>query len=221
MITSAVNVASTFPGLYLVETWGRRRLLLFGAIGMFVSQMIVASAGTAFPGDSNMPAQKALVAFVCIYIFFFACSWGPVAWVVTGEIFPLGVRAKGLSMTTASNWLLNWAIAYSTPYLVNPGKGNANLQAKIFFLWGGCCLVCAFFVWGMIYETKGLSLEEIDEMYEKLDFAWKSEGYVPKTHFRDHLNGAGGNAEKDKSSEGDHSSDHAEVAVAPEVQRTV
>lgn len=73
----------------------------------------------------------------------------------------------------------------------------------------------------MIYETKGLSLEEIDEMYEKLDFAWKSEGYVPKTHFRDHLNGAGGNAEKDKSSEGDHSSDHAEVAVAPEVQRTV
>ncbi|KAG4442475.1 hypothetical protein IFR05_002077 [Cadophora sp. M221] len=219
MITSAVNVGSTFPGLYLVETWGRRRLLLFGAIGMFVSQMIVASAGTAFPGDSNMPAQKALVAFVCIYIFFFACSWGPVAWVVTGEIFPLGVRAKGLSMTTASNWLLNWAIAYSTPYLVNPGKGNANLQAKIFFLWGGCCLVCAFFVWGMIYETKGLSLEEIDEMYEKVDFAWKSEGYVPTTHFRDHVSGAGDNAEKDKTGEGDHSSDHTEVAT--EVRRTV
>jgi MFS family permease len=79
MITSAVNVASTFPGLYLVETWGRRRLLLFGAIGMFVSQMIVASAGTAFPGTTNMSAQKALVAFVCVYIFFFASSWGPVA----------------------------------------------------------------------------------------------------------------------------------------------
>jgi SP family sugar:H+ symporter-like MFS transporter len=45
-----------------------------------------------------------LIAFVCIYIFFFACSWGPVAWVVTGEIFPLKVRAKSLSMTTASNW---------------------------------------------------------------------------------------------------------------------
>ncbi|KAH7319378.1 general substrate transporter [Rhexocercosporidium sp. MPI-PUGE-AT-0058] len=219
MITSAVNVASTFPGLYLVETWGRRRLLLFGAIGMFVSQMIVASAGTAFPGDSNMPAQKALVAFVCIYIFFFACSWGPVAWVVTGEIFPLGVRAKGLSMTTASNWLLNWAIAYSTPYLVNPGKGNANLQAKIFFLWGGCCLVCAFFVWGMIYETKGLSLEEVDEMYEKVDRAWKSEGYVPPTLFRDHLNGARENVDKEKVGEADHSSDHTEVAS--EVRNTV
>ena len=189
MITAAVNVSSTFPGLWLVEVWGRRRLLLFGAIGMFASQMIVASVGTAFPGtvtaDINLPAQKALVAFVCIYIFFFACSWGPVAWVVTGEIFPLGVRAKGLSMTTASNWLLNWAIAYATPYLVNPGKGNADLQAKIFFVWGGCCLICIFFVWGMVYETKGLSLEEVDELYEKVDNAWKSDGFVPTTKFRD------------------------------------
>jgi sugar porter (SP) family MFS transporter len=208
MITASVNVASTFPGLWLVETWGRRRLLLFGAIGMFVAQMIVASAGTAFPGDSNMPAQKALVAFVCIYIFFFACSWGPVAWVVTGEIFPLGVRAKGLSMTTASNWLLNWAIAYSTPYLVNGGKGNGNLGAKIFFLWGGCCLICAFFVWGMIYETKGLSLEEVDELYERVGSAWKSNDFVPETKFRD-LVDANAGAEKIKPV--DRSSEHTEV----------
>jgi hypothetical protein len=177
--------------------------------------MIVASAGTAFPGSTNMPAQKALVAFVCIYIFFFACSWGPVAWVVTGEIFPLGVRAKGLSMTTASNWLLNWAIAYSTPYLVNPGHGNADLQAKIFFLWGGCCLVCAFFVWGMIYETKGLSLEEVDELYEKVDSAWKSEGFVPAAKFRvenDESTPVVGGREKlkDDVPEVDHSSEHTD-----------
>ncbi|PQE23074.1 glucose transporter rco-3 protein [Rutstroemia sp. NJR-2017a WRK4] len=179
MITSSVNVASTFPGLYLVEAWGRRRLLLFGAIGMFICQMIVGSVGTAFPDGSNQPAQKALVAFVCIYIFFFACSWGPVGWVIPGEIFPLGVRAKGISMTTASNWALNWAIAYSTPYLVNPGPGNANLQAKIFFIWGGCCLICAGFVWGLVYETKGWSLEEVDRMYEECRRAWRSEKWVP------------------------------------------
>ncbi|TVY73250.1 putative glucose transporter rco-3 [Lachnellula suecica] len=211
MITASVNVASTFPGLWLVESWGRRRLLLFGAVGMFVAQMIVASAGTAFPGDSNMPAQKALVAFVCIYIFFFACSWGPVAWVVTGEIFPLGVRAKGLSMTTASNWLLNWAIAYSTPYLVNGGAGNANLGAKIFFLWGGCCLVCTFFVWGMVYETKGLSLEEVDELYERVGNAWSSNNFVPEMKFRD-MGGEGADVEKVKPV--DHSSDHTEAAGA-------
>jgi hypothetical protein len=82
-------------------------------------------------------------------------------------------------MTTASNWLLNWAIAYSTPYLVNAGPGNADLQAKIFFVWGGCCLLCAVFVYGLIYETKGLSLEEVDEMYSKVGSAWKSGSYVP------------------------------------------
>jgi SP family sugar:H+ symporter-like MFS transporter len=103
MITSCVNVASTFPGLYLVEKWGRRNLLLFGAVGMAVCQFIVAITGTV-AGIENLAAQKTLIAFVCIYIFFFACSWGPVAWVVTGEIFPLKVRAKSLSMTTASNW---------------------------------------------------------------------------------------------------------------------
>jgi MFS transporter, SP family, sugar:H+ symporter len=93
MITSAVNVASTFPGLYLVETWGRRNLLLFGAAGMAVCQFIVAGTGTG-AGIADLAAQKALIAFVCIYIFFFACSWGPCAWVVTGEIFPLKVSPR-------------------------------------------------------------------------------------------------------------------------------
>ncbi|KAF2662999.1 high affinity glucose transporter RGT2 [Lophiostoma macrostomum CBS 122681] len=184
MITSCVNVASTFPGLYLVEKWGRRNLLLFGAIGMAVCQFIVAITGTV-AGIDNLSAQKALIAFVCIYIFFFACSWGPVAWVVTGEIFPLKVRAKSLSMTTASNWLLNFAIAYATPYLVNDGPGNANLGAKVFFIWGGCCFICIFFVWGFIYETKGLALEQVDELYAKVDKAWKSAGFVPTVSFQD------------------------------------
>lgn len=86
-------------------------------------------------------------------------------------------------MTTASNWLLNWAIAYSTPYLVNGGEGNANLQGKVFFVWGTFCLICAFFVWGLIYETKGLSLEQVDELYGKCSKAWKSRGFRPTLSF--------------------------------------
>ncbi|KAL9599706.1 MAG: hypothetical protein Q9219_003694 [cf. Caloplaca sp. 3 TL-2023] len=181
VITNVVNVCSTFPGLYLVEKWGRRPLLLFGAIGMFVCQYIVASVNTALP-DSQV-ANKVLIAFVCFYIYFFASTWGPVAWVVTGELFPLKSRAKCLSMTTASNWLLNWAIAYSTPYMVNGGAGNANLQGKVFFVWGGFCLICAFFVWGLIYETKGLSLEQVDELYGKCSKAWQSKGFRPTISF--------------------------------------
>jgi SP family sugar:H+ symporter-like MFS transporter len=130
---SCVNVISTFPGLYLVEKMGRRNLLLMGAIGMSICQYVVAITGTV-AGTEDQSAQRTAIAFVCIYIFFFACSWGPVAWVVTGELFPLKVRAKALSMTTATNWLLNFSIAYATPYMVNEGKGYANLQSKVFFV---------------------------------------------------------------------------------------
>lgn len=148
---------------------------------MFVCQYIVAIVGTALPGSNA--ANNVLIAFVCIYIYFFASSWGPVAWVVTGEIFPLKARAKCLSMTTASNWLLNWAIAYSTPYATTNGPGSKDLGVKIFFLWGGFCLICSLFVWGLIYETKGLSLEQVDELYAKTSKAWKSKGFVPTVSF--------------------------------------
>ncbi|KAG4434669.1 hypothetical protein IFR05_009844 [Cadophora sp. M221] len=193
MITSAVNVTSTLPGLYAIDKWGRRPLLFWGAIGMTVSQLLVAVLGTTSTGQNpetgavfstNLASQKASIAFVCIYIFFFASTWGPIAWVVTGEIFPLKVRAKALSMTTATNWLLNWAIAYSTPYLVNWGPGNANLQAKIFFIWFACCFLCITFVYFMIYETKGLTLEQVDELYDEVTVARKSVNWQPTTTFR-------------------------------------
>lgn len=193
MITSAVNTASTLPGLWAIDKWGRRPLLFWGAVGMATSQFLVAILGTTTTGQhtdgttyaKNIPAQKASIAFVCIYIFFFASTWGPIAWVVTGEIFPLKVRAKSLSFTTATNWLLNWAIAYSTPYLVNYGPGNANLQSKIFFIWFGCCFICIAFVYFMIYETKGLTLEQVDELYDEVKIARKSVGWRPTTTFRE------------------------------------
>ncbi|KAM4065896.1 major facilitator superfamily protein [Hirsutella rhossiliensis] len=187
MITSAINVASTIPGLYATDKWGRRPLLLWGAVGMCVSQFIVAMCGTLSSGQAddgvvfvtNLAGQKTAVAFSCIYIFFFASTWGPLAWVVTGEIFPLKTRAKSLSITTATNWLLNWAIAYATPYLVNFGDGFANLQSKIFFVWFGACFLCIAFVYFFIYETKGLSLEEVDQLYTEVPSARKSTKWTP------------------------------------------
>jgi hypothetical protein len=84
-------------------------------------------------------------------------------------------------MTTASNWLLNWAIAYSTPYMVN--EDHANLQSKVFFIWGSFCFICIAFVYFMIYETKGLTLEEVDELYGIVSKAWQSKKFRPAVRF--------------------------------------
>jgi sugar porter (SP) family MFS transporter len=183
LITNVVNVVSTVPGMFLVESLGRRRLLMIGASGMAISQLVVAAVGTAVP--HLHAANVVLIVFVCTFIFFFAASWGPVAWVVTSEIYPLKIRAKSMSISTASNWILNFAIAYGTPYLVNSGTGYANLEAKVFFVWGFFCVLAIIFVWAMVYETSKISLEQIDELYERVDHAWESSTFQPSWSFQE------------------------------------
>ncbi|RDL33178.1 MFS general substrate transporter [Venustampulla echinocandica] len=183
LITNVVNVVSTVPGMILVESIGRRRILMIGAAGMAVCQFVVGSVGTINPELTS--TNIVLIVFVCLYIFFFAASWGPVVWVVTSEIYPLKVRAKSMSISVASNWILNFAIAYGTPYLVNSGPSYANLQAKIFFLWGFFCVVSFIFVWAMVYETSKISLEQIDELYERVDRAWHSKSFQPSWSFQE------------------------------------
>lgn len=183
VVMNTVNVVSTVPGMFLVESLGRRRILMIGSAGMAVCQLLVASVGTAVP--ETYTANIILIVFVCLYIFFFASSWGPVAWVVTAEIYPLKVRAKSMSISTASNWILNFAIAYGTPYLVNPGKGYADLASKVFFVWGAFCVLSFIFVWCMVYETSKISLEQIDEMYERVDHAWNSGSFQPSWSFQE------------------------------------
>ncbi|KAK6518233.1 High-affinity glucose transporter rgt2 [Arthrobotrys conoides] len=196
-----IQIFQQLSGLWLVDNWGRRNLLLFGAAGMFICQFIVAIVGTV---SQSQPAHSTLVAFVCIYIFFFASSWVSLCsgkysqstkvfytdtralgacCLGSGEIFPLKARAKGLSITTAANWLLNWAIGYATPYMVDSGPGNANLGAKVFFVWGSFCALSFAFVWAFIYETKGFTLEQVDEIYAKVPHAWNSPGFEPTVKF--------------------------------------
>ena len=105
LITTLVNVCSTPISFYTVERFGRRTLLIWGAFGMWVCEFIVAIAGTV--DGSNPATVRAEIAFICIYIFFFASTWGPGAWVVIGEVFPLPIRSRGVALSTASNWLWN------------------------------------------------------------------------------------------------------------------
>jgi hypothetical protein len=90
-----------------------------------------------------------------------------------------------MSISIAANWGLNFAIAYGTPYLVNSGPGYANLQAKVFYIWGTFCAFGFLFVWCMVYETSKISLEQIDELYERVDHAWNSKSFQPSWSFQE------------------------------------
>lgn len=124
LITTLVNVCSTPLSFWTIERFGRRPLLIWGALGMVICEFIVAiigvtagkTHGTNADGTVivNSSAVSAMIAFICIYIFFFASTWGPGAWVVVGEIFPLPVRSRGVALSTASNWLWN-CVSYLLP----------------------------------------------------------------------------------------------------------
>ncbi|GKT42805.1 major facilitator-type transporter ecdD [Colletotrichum spaethianum] len=179
LIFTLVNVCSTPLSFWTVERFGRRTILLYGAGGMLICQFLVAIIGVTVgfnhthpdPADAtksiadNISAVNAQIAFIAIFIFFFASTWGPGAWVLIGEIFPLPMRSRGVALSTASNWLWNTIIAVITPYMV--GEHRGNLKSSVFFVWGGLC-TCAFvYTFFLVPETKGLSLEQVDKMMEE------------------------------------------------------
>merc|ERR1712225_179925 len=177
LIFTLVNVCSTPLSFWTVERFGRRTILFWGALGMLICQFLVAIIGVtvgfnhthpdpASPDLSladNISAVNAQIAFIAI--FFFATTWGPGAWIVIGEIFPLPIRSRGVALSTASNWLWNTIIAVITPYMV--GEQHGNLKSSVFFVWGGLC-TCAFvYTYFLVPETKGLTLEQVDKMFEE------------------------------------------------------
>lgn len=197
LIFTLVNVCSTPISFYTMERIGRRPLLLWGALGMLICQFLVAiigvtvgfnkthvigvdASGADIVRANNLSAVNAQIAFIAIFIFFFASTWGPGAWVLIGEIFPLPIRSRGVALSTASNWLWNTIIAVITPYMVGTDEGN--LRSSVFFVWGGLC-TCAFvYSFFLIPETKGLSLEQVDRMMEETS-PRTSAKWVPHTTF--------------------------------------
>jgi len=112
-------------------------------------------------------------------------------------------------MSTASNWLWNWGIGYATPYLVKTGPGNAGLGSKVFFIWGTTCLGCLIFTYFFIPETKGLSLEQVDELYNDGVKPWQSTRWVPESHHwvEERRKSSVTNIERVHSGQGAHSMD--------------
>lgn len=147
-------------------------------------QYIVAIIGTtAGRVEADDPAAvRAMIAFICLNIFFFATTWGPTGWVVIGECFPLPIRSRGVGISTACNWFWNCIIAVVAPYMVGNSKGSANLGPKVFFIWGSLCIFSMLFAYFLVPEMKGLTLEQIDKMMEEVS-PRKSKKWMPKTTF--------------------------------------
>lgn len=164
LITYAVNVVFNVPGLFFVEYFGRRRILLCGGIIMTISNFMIAILGSAL---NDVIADKVMIAFICVFIASFSASWGGVVWVISAELYPLGIRAKCAAICAATNWLINFLCSFITPYIVNVKYYTSSIGSNIFFIWGSLNAASVVLVYFMVYETKGLVLEDIDELYKR------------------------------------------------------
>ncbi|KAK3952849.1 hypothetical protein QBC32DRAFT_132934 [Pseudoneurospora amorphoporcata] len=174
LILGAVNVACTVFGLWVVERFGRRWPLFIGAIWQAVWLAVFASMGTALDPKDNKTSGIVMVVSAALFIASFACTWGPICWVVIGETFPLRTRAKQASLATAGNWLGNFMISFLTP-LADDGIGYSYG-----YVFAGTNLLGALLVWFFLYESVSLSLENVDLMYSEPGIKpWNSRKWMP------------------------------------------
>lgn len=151
-----VNVVFTFVAIFTVDRWGRKPLLYIGIGGAVVSLVII---GLLF--QYGITSGPWILIFILAFIACFAFSFGPVCWVVIGEIFPNGIRGKAMSLATLTLWIGNFFVGQLTPIMLQ-GLGSA----WTFWIFAVCCSPALYLTWKLIPETKGRSLEEIERHWQ-------------------------------------------------------
>jgi MFS transporter, SP family, sugar:H+ symporter len=161
VITSVTNIATTFVAIASVDRVGRRPLLLVGAAGMAVTLGLLAvlfgTADTDAAGEPELSGLAGPVALVAanLFVVFFGMSWGPVVWVLLGEMFPNRIRAIALSVAAAAQWMANFAVSTTFPPLKDAGLGLA------YGIYAACAVLALLFVLRLVPETRGKELEEM------------------------------------------------------------
>ena len=179
IVIGVVNFFSTFVGIFLVGRFGRRTCLLWGAATMTACMVVFASVGVTrlWPhgkgNGSSKGAGNCMIVFTCFYIFCFATTWAPLAFVICSETFPLRVKAKCMALAQASNWIWGFLISFFTPFIT----GAINFNYGYVFM--GCLCFSYFYVFFFVPETKGLTLEEVNTMWEEGVLPWKASQWVP------------------------------------------
>jgi len=159
IIVGAVNLSFTVLAIFTVDKFGRKPLQIIGAVGMAVSMIAL---GFSFYFDSI--GIGALI-FMMLYTASFAMSWGPVTWVLLAEIFPNRIRGA-MSIAVAAQWIANFVVSWTFPML-NDNKWLTEQFNHGFAYWiyGVMGLLAALFVWKLVPETKGKTLEEMEDLW--------------------------------------------------------
>ncbi|WP_430811085.1 MULTISPECIES: D-xylose transporter XylE [unclassified Carboxylicivirga] len=156
IVMGLINVVFTVVAILTVDKWGRKPLLITGSIGMAVG-MIAIGLLSFF----EVIGISTLV-FIIVYTASFMMSWGPICWVLIGEIFPNKIRGKAIAIAVAAQWAANYFISSTYPAMMEFSGGMT------YMFYGVMSILSAIFVWKMIPETKGKSLEEMEEVIEKI-----------------------------------------------------
>ncbi|PKS12142.1 hypothetical protein jhhlp_001440 [Lomentospora prolificans] len=146
---------STIPPWYIVDKWGRRPILLSGAVAMVISLSLIAYF--LYLDTKSTPAM--VVIFVMIYNAAFGYSWGPIPWLYPPEILPLSIRSKGASLSTATNWAFNWLVGEITPVLQDA------IHWRLYLLHAFWCAVSFVVVYFIYPETCGVRLEDMGVLF--------------------------------------------------------
>ena len=152
-----INLIFTIIALWKIDRWGRRPLLVYGMFSVFISLIIIAFQ---FTFDSSQGIL--IVVMLCIYMASLALSINAVIWVLIGEIFPNRIRGSAMSIVTFTNWGANFLTAFTFPWYIDKiGMGGG------FFTFAGMCLLATIFFNKYVPETKGKTLEEIENFWTK------------------------------------------------------
>ncbi|RSH89617.1 hypothetical protein EHS25_002168 [Saitozyma podzolica] len=161
-VVGIVNFVMTIPAVLFVDNFGRKPMLAIGEFNMAISHATIAGIIAVYGGrfaDGHKAAGNGAVFMVYWYIAWFAVTWGPLAWVVSAEVFPLDMRAKGMSISSAINWIMNFTVAEVTPVMFT------NIGYKTYIVFMCFCIVGFFYAVFLLPELKGLSLEEVDAIF--------------------------------------------------------
>jgi SP family sugar:H+ symporter-like MFS transporter len=161
VITGFINILTTLVAIAFVDRFGRKPLLLMGSIGMTITLGILSmvfGGATVVDGQPTLSGAAGVIALVTanLYVFSFGFSWGPIVWVLLGEMFNNKIRAAALSLAAGVQWIANFIISTTFPPLLSSvGLGPA------YGLYATSAAISIFFVWFFVKETKGKTLEQM------------------------------------------------------------